>query len=96
MAQLHPLSKKLSEDALDRFSSTGDPYGVLVTDTNFRSALLKSLDGTMIISGAVLEEVQKLNGGGNGRWHRVKRQGPGVLGGAGFAAVFLKLVDVLV
>jgi hypothetical protein len=90
--EAHSLSKKLSADALDRFSSTGDPYGSLIADGNFRAALLKSLDGNMIISGAVLQEVQKLNGGnGNGRGLRGKAKAYAlpVIGGGGIGTLLL-------
>lgn len=87
----HPLAEKLTADALTRFTATGDPYGPLTTDGNFRAALLRSNDCIMIISGAALEEAQRRNGG-NGRWGRVRRQAPPLIGAGTLVAVLAGLL----
>lgn len=72
----------------------GDPYEKLVTDGNFRAALLKALDGNMIISGAILEVVQRANG--NGRWGKVRKSGGPALLGGGFTGVLFGILQALV
>jgi len=50
-----------------------------------------SADRIIIVLDLVL---QRMNGG-NGRWGRVKRQGPSLFGGAGIGAVLLKGLEML-
>ena len=87
--QPHTLSNKLALDALDRYTDPGDPYSNLATDGNFRAALLKGLDGNMIVAGAILEEVQRQNGnnGHRGVREKAKAYALPVIGGGGVSTL---------
>ena len=43
----------------------------------------------------VLDLVLQRMNGGNGRWGKVKRQGPGVLGGAGIGSIIVSVINAL-
>ena len=95
--QPHTLSNKLALDALGRYTDPGDPYAHLATDGNFRAALLKGLDGNMIVAGAILEEVQRPNGNGHrGIKERAKAYALPVLGSGSVGTLLLiKVLELL-
>jgi len=51
-------------------------------------------DRIIIVLDLLIHRVADLNGG-NGRWGKVKRQGPSLFGGAGLGAVLLKALETL-
>jgi hypothetical protein len=96
----HQLSTEtslaLAADAAKRFNSLQDPYEDLVTDGNFRKALLKGNDVQIIVAGTALQvgiDIQnRLNGNHKSRRSKIKDTAVPIIG---WGAVFTAIVAIV-
>jgi len=53
-------------------------------------------DRIIIVLDLMIHRINDMSGNGNGRWGRVKKQGPVALGGLGLGAFLLRVLEAVV
>tara|TARA_Y100000310_G_C20197400_1_gene585314 strand:+ start:261 stop:548 length:288 start_codon:yes stop_codon:yes gene_type:complete len=94
MRHNHTLAHKLAADALDRFTTPGER----TRPDDWQRQLLAGQDANLIIGGAILEELMRLNNNGHRSLReKAKAAAIPVLGGGGLATLAtIRVVEFLV
>jgi hypothetical protein len=78
---------------IDRAQKRLDVPGTREIGDDFQHQLLIGQDSLLVVMGAVLAMMERSNG--NGRWGKVKKQGPGILSGAGIGSIIVSVLNAL-